>query len=93
MPGLRFEWDEAKAQRNETKHGISFEEGKTVFNDPFAITIPDPEHSGQEERWLDIGLSSQGRLLLVWYSERGESIRIIGCRKATKAEYKGYEHG
>lgn len=83
---LVFEWDEEKASRNETKHGVTFEEAKTVFNDPFAITIHDPDHSDEEERWLDVGLSAEGRLLVVWYTERSERIRIIGYRKTTKTE-------
>jgi len=90
--GLAFEWDEEKARRNELKHGVTFEEAKTVFNDPFAVTVPDPDHSEEEERWLDIGLSAEGRLLVVWYTERGESIRIIGSRKATKKEEGEYAH-
>jgi uncharacterized DUF497 family protein len=89
---LAFEWDEEKANRNDAKHGVTFEEAKTVFNDPFAITVPDPDHSDEEERWLDIGLSAQGRLLVVWYTERSERIRIIGSRKATKAEERAYAH-
>ena len=91
--GLAFEWDEKKANRNEAKHGVRFEEAKTVFNDPFAITIHDPDHSDQEERWLDIGLSAEGRLLVVWYTESRERIRIIGCRQAMKTEEKAYAHG
>jgi hypothetical protein len=90
---LVFEWDEQKARRNEAKHGVTFEEAKTIFNDPFAITVSDPDHSDEEDRWLDIGLSVNGRLLVVWYTERSESIRIIGSRKATKAEEKAYTHG
>jgi uncharacterized DUF497 family protein len=89
---LTFEWDEAKARRNELKHGVTFEEARTIFNDPFAMTISDPDHSDEEERWLDIGLSSRGTLLVVWYTERGENIRIIGCRRATKAETRTYAH-
>ena len=92
MSELLFEWDEGKALENEAKHKVSFEEGKTVFNDSSAITISDPDHSVQEERWMDIGLSAGGRLMVVWYIERGESIRIIGCRKATKTERRNYEH-
>ena len=88
--GLVFEWDEEKASRNEAKHGVTFEEVKTIFNDPFALTVSDPDHSDEEERWLDIGLSAEGRLLVVWYTERSERIRIIGSRKATKAEERGY---
>ena len=89
---LVFEWDEEKASRNETKHGVTFEEAKTVFNDPFAITVHDPDHSDEEERWLDVGLSAGGRLLVVWYTARSERIRIIGSRKATKTEERTYAH-
>jgi uncharacterized DUF497 family protein len=62
---LVFEWHEEKAKRNEAKHGVTFEEAKTIFNDPFAMTVSDPDHSDEEERWLDIGLSAEGRLLVV----------------------------
>ena len=89
---LVFEWDEEKAKRNEANHGVTFEEAKTIFNDPFAMTVPDPEHSDEEERWLDVGLSARGRLLVVWYTERRERIRIVGSRKATKAEERTYAH-
>ena len=64
MP-LTFEWDEEKSQQNFKKHGITFDEAKTVFNDPFALTIADPDHSDEEERYLDIGLSVKERVLLV----------------------------
>ena len=60
---LTFEWDEAKSKRNFIKHGVVFEEAKTVFNDPFYITIDDPDHSNDEERFIDIGISSKGRVL------------------------------
>lgn len=86
-----FEWDEDKSKLNLRKHGSSFEEGKTVFNDPFAITIGDPDHSDDESRYIDIGLSSKGRLLVVWYTDRNENIRLIGCRKTTRSERKAYE--
>ncbi len=86
-----FEWDEDKSKLNVRKHGLSFEEGKTVFNDPFAITIGDPDHSDDESRYIDIGLSSKGKLLVVWYTDRNENIRLIGCRKATRSERKAYE--
>lgn len=88
---LNFEWDEIKAEENLKKHGISFDEAKTVFNDPFSLTIYDPNHSINEERYVDIGLSSKGRLIIVSYTERGENIRIISCRKAKKKEQKDYE--
>ena len=89
---LTFEWDDEKSNRNIHKHGVTFEEAKTVFNDPFAINVDDPDHSLEEERALNIGYSSQGRMLVVWYTERNENIRIIGCRQATKAERKTYEN-
>jgi len=88
---LTFEWDQNKSDENERKHGITFEEAKTVFNDPFAITINDPDHSDDEYRDIDIGFSSKGRVLIVWYTERNQNIRIIGCRKATRYERKTYE--
>lgn len=62
---LTFEWDENKSKRNLKKHDVDFEEAKTIFNDPFAITIDDPDHSVEEDRYLDIGLSSKGRMLVV----------------------------
>ncbi|MTJ14291.1 BrnT family toxin [Anabaena sp. UHCC 0187] len=88
---LGFEWHEEKAQENLKKHGISFEEAKTVFNDPLSITIADSQHSDDEERYIDIGLSSRGQLLIVVYTERQSNIRIISSRKATNAERKIYE--
>ena len=89
---LLFVWNEEKANGNEAKHGVTFEQAKTIFNDPFAMTVADPDHSDEEERWVDIGLSAEGRLLVVWYTERSERIRIIGSRKATKAEERAYAH-
>ncbi len=87
---LTFEWNEDKSKENLRKHGVSFEEAKTVFNDPSAITISDPDHSEYEYRYLDIGTSFKDRVLVVWYTERGENIRIIGCRKATRSERRIY---
>jgi len=86
-----FEWDEEKADKNLKKHGVGFNEAKTVFNDPFSLTIYDPDHSVNEHRYVDIGLSSKGRLIVVSYSEKGERVRIISCRKAAKKERKAYE--
>ena len=88
---LTFEWDEEKSEGNLRKHGVSFDEAKTVFNDPFAMTISDPEHSSQEDRYIDMGMSAQGRILVVWYTERGRNIRIIGSRKATRKQRREYE--
>ena len=89
---LIFEWDEKKADDNLRKHGVSFDEAKTVFNDPFSVTIYDPDHSSDEQRYIDIGLSSKGRLIVVSYIERGEKIRIINSREATKKEEREYEN-
>ena len=88
---LTFEWDEEKGLLNRKKHGVGFDEAKTVFNDPLSITIADLQHSGNEDRYIDIGLSVRGRLLVVSYTERESNIRIISCRKATKSERKTYE--
>ena len=88
---LKFEWDENKSKHNQIKHGIDFREGKTIFNDPFAITIDDPDHSDFEGRYIDIGISSKGRILIVWYTELNIDIRIIGCRKANRFEREQYE--
>jgi hypothetical protein len=86
-----FEWDEEKAKTNLKKHKISFDEATTVFSDPFSITIPDPDHSIDEERYIDIGTSDKGQMLVVSYTERGTKIRIISCRKATPTELRRYE--
>ncbi len=86
-----FEWDEEKAEANLKQHKVSFDEGATVFSDPFSITIPDPDHSTDEERYLDIGTSDKGRILVVSYTERGTNIRIISCRKAEPTERRRYE--
>jgi uncharacterized DUF497 family protein len=91
--GLIFEWDEEKAKENLRKHQVSFEEAKTVFNDPFSITIPDPQHSADEYRYIDVGCSSKGQILVVVYTERQPNIRIISCRRATKSERRVYEEG
>ena len=88
-----FEWDEEKARTSLQKHKVGFDEATTVFSDPFSITIPDPDHSVDEERYIDIGTSDKGRVLIVFYTERGMNIRIIGCRKATPTERRRYEEG
>ncbi len=90
---LSFEWDEEKAKANLKKHKVSFDEAATVFTDPFPITIPDPDHSVVEQRYVDIGASDMGHVLVVVYTERGANIRIISCRKATSSERKLYEEG
>lgn len=93
---LLFEWDATKATENLRKHGISFEEAKTIFNDPLLVTFPDEEHSEHEDRSISIGLSAKNKMLLVVHTEREETadfvlIRIISSRKATKVERKTYE--
>lgn len=92
MP-LEFEWDSAKAERNLKQHGVSFEEATTVFRDPLSITIADPDHGQSENRFIDLGVSYRGRLIVVCYTEREEKIRIISARRATRAERKNYEEG
>lgn len=90
---LNFEWDEEKAKANLKNHRVSIGEATTVFSDPFSITIPDPDHSTEEERYIDIGSSDRGRVLVVVYTERETTIRIISCRKATPTERRRYEEG
>jgi len=90
---LNFEWDEEKTKTNFKKHRVSFDEAITVFLDPFSITIADPNHSVDEQRYIDIGSSDKGRVLVVVYTERLSNIRIISCRKATPSERKLYEKG
>ncbi len=87
----RFEWNSDKADRNLRKHGISFEEAGTVFDDPLFITVLDEEHSVDEERYITLGLSGTGRLLLIAHTDRQGAIRIISARKATKKERGFYE--
>ena len=91
MENPEFEWDDEKSISNFKKHDVSFEEGATIFNDPLIATISDPDHSKEEERYISIGISVQGRLLVIVHTEREERIRLISCRKATSAERKTYE--
>ena len=88
---LTFERDSNKAGSNLAKHGVSFEEATTVFGDPFSITIPDPAHSQAEMRFVILGRSHQGRLLVVIHTERGDNIRVISARRAGRRERKDYE--
>lgn len=89
--GLTFEWDDEKARRNSEKHRVSFDEASTVFGDPFSRTIPDPLHSQEEDRFVILGESHRGRLLAVVFTERGENLRLISARRATRREKKDYE--
>ena len=93
MTDLRFTWDPGKAQVNERKHGVSFEEASTVFFDEEAILIDDPDHSADEDRFLLLGLSSRVRLLTVCHcvvESEGDVLRPISARKATKREQTAY---
>jgi uncharacterized protein len=86
-----FEWDEDKTKANQRKHRVSFGEAATVFHDPFVASMVDPMHSDDEQRFVAMGRSSQGRLLVIIYAERESKIRIISCRRATSTERKSYE--
>jgi uncharacterized DUF497 family protein len=88
---VKFQWDPNKAAENLTKHAVSFEEGSTVFGDPLAATVPDPDHSVEEQRFVTIGLSASQKLLVVVHSDRDDDIRIISVRRATPSEKKRYE--
>lgn len=88
---LRFEWDANKAAANLAKHGVSFDDARQVFDDHLAQTIPDLAHSLEENRFRTIGLAPDGRMLVVFYADRGDTIRIIGARRATKREQNDYE--
>ncbi len=90
---MQFEWDITKAERNLAKHNVRFEEAVTVFGDPLSVTFDDPEHSQDEDRYVIIGLSKASRLLVIAHIERGEMIRLISAREATRDERKAYEEG
>jgi uncharacterized DUF497 family protein len=90
---LTFEWDEVKARENIRKHKVAFDEGKTIFNDPFLLTFPDVDSSETEERYVNIGLSVRDRVLVLIHTERQGRIRIISCRKAKARERRHYEEG
>jgi uncharacterized DUF497 family protein len=85
---VQFEWDPAKAEENLAKHAVAFTEAMTVFGDPLELVIADPDHSVDEQRFLSIGLSAAGRLLVVSYTERHGGIRLISARRATTRERK-----
>ena len=89
--GLIFEWDPAQAKANRPKHRVSFEEAATVLADPLTLTIPDPLHSGTEQRFVTMGTSYRRRMLVVVHVDRGDRIRIISARKATRRERQVYE--
>lgn len=90
---VHFEWEEEKAAVNERKHGVSFQEAISVFADPLSVTHDDPDHSKREPRFLLLGTSDRGRLLVVVHTEREDAIRIISARQATRKERVQYEQG
>jgi uncharacterized protein len=88
---MRFEWDRAKAEANRRKHRVTFNEAATIFFDPLSVTIPDPDHSRGEHRFVTMGISSSGRLLVVAHTEKGAVLRLISARSASAVERKRYE--
>jgi uncharacterized DUF497 family protein len=90
---MEFEWDEDKADGNRKKHGVSFEEASTVFEDPLTLTGYDPDHSTEEDRFITVGLSVDGRNIVVSHTDRDSAIRIISARPASRREVKDYEDG
>lgn len=88
---MEFEWDPLKATSNVQKHNVSFQEAATVFQDALSVTFPDPDHSMGESRYVIIGLSQYGQLLVVAHTERGDRIRIISARRTTQNEQRFYE--
>lgn len=86
-----FEWDPQKAIENARKHGVTFDEATTAFGDPFGIVVDDPRHSGGEARMVLLGYSQANHLLAVMFTERGDRIRLISARKATRREHRNYE--
>jgi uncharacterized protein len=90
---MRFEWDNNKAESNFRKHGVTFEEAVTVFADPYLLFTEDSKHSEGEEREWAIGEAENGSMIVVVFTMRGEKLRIISARKATKRERRRYEQG
>jgi uncharacterized DUF497 family protein len=88
---MEFEWDPEKDAGNQRKHGVSFSEASTVFGDPLALTVDDPDHSTEEARFLTTGMSSEGWLIIVAHTDREDRIRIINARRVTAAEQRAYE--
>ena len=88
---MEFEWDTEKAEANVEKHSVSFDEAATAFGDPLSLTIPDPDHSDDEDRFVLVGESYDGRLVVVVFTEREERFRIISARLATSQERRSYE--
>ena len=91
MQDIEFEWDDRKNRANNAKHGVSFEEAVKVFDDPFHLSMPDDTHSDDEERWITVGRMKGGRVILVVHTDRGNAVRLISARPATRRERKEYE--
>lgn len=89
---IDFEWDPLKARANVRKHQVAFQEAATVLRDPLAITIFDPDHSEEEDRYITIGTSNGGRALMVAHTDRQDRTRIISARALTRAEREAYEN-
>ena len=90
---LRFRWNPRKAISNARKHGVGFPEAMTAFADPLSITMPDPDHSAGEERFLLVGSTAARRLVVVAHSEHGDEIRLVSVRPVTRHERETYEEG
>jgi len=90
---MQFEWNPDKARSNLKKHGISFNEASTVFNDPLSVTFPDSDHSYGEERYVIIDLSNADRILVVPHTDRADLVQIISAREATRNERRFYQDG
>jgi uncharacterized protein len=90
---MKFEWDTQKADSNLKKHGVSFQEAASIFGDIFSITYPDIDHSIREQRFITVGMSRSGAVLIVAHTDRGNNIRIISARKTTRKEQRYYEEG
>ena len=90
---MEFEWDPDKAASNLRKHGVSFSEAATALRDPLSVTYFDPDHSDEEDRFITIGTSLDGRLLILSHTDRGDKVRIISARLAARRERKLYEEG
>jgi hypothetical protein len=88
---MKFTWDRRKNRANLEKHGVSFDEAATVFADPLAASIPDPDHSEGEERFVTLGVSARNRLVVVCHIEEGDTVRIISAREATSHERTKYQ--
>ncbi len=90
---MEFEWDDDKAASIEGKHGVAFPEAQTVFADPRALTGYDPDHSDEEDRYITMGTSLEGRLLVISHTDRDNRVRIISAREASRRERRDYEDG